>query len=141
MRSRLWGTQGNDLSYNLGCWSSLCLELSQAPPLKNSFCPRHYTHVGLPPFCCAQDGAECAVYLTINPPKCSERKKGIKFPLFCFFFTTVGLHCDPGASLNREHRLYSAWAQLPHSMQDLSSPTRAQTCIPRIGRIINHWTP
>ena len=54
---------------------------------------------------------------------------------------TVGLHCDPGASLNREHRLYSAWAQLPHSMQDLSSPTRAQTCIPRIGRIINHWTP
>ena len=27
-------------------------------------------------------------------------------------------------------------------MQDLSSPTRDRTCVPRIGRqILNHWTP
>ena len=34
-----------------------------------------------------------------------------------------------------------AWALLPCSMCDLSSPTRDQTCIPCIGRqILRHWT-
>ena len=32
-------------------------------------------------------------------------------------------------------------ASLPHGMRDLSSPTRAQTLVPCIGRrILNHWT-
>ena len=33
------------------------------------------------------------------------------------------------------------WAWLPHSMWDLSSPTRDQTCVPCITRwILNNWT-
>ena len=36
---------------------------------------------------------------------------------------------------------HRAWAQLFHSMWDLSSPTRDQTCISCIARqILNHWT-
>ena len=40
-------------------------------------------------------------------------------------------------------RLFSCgmWAQLPHGMWDLSSPTRDQIHVPCIGRqILNHWT-
>ena len=35
----------------------------------------------------------------------------------------------------------STWAELVHSMWDLSSPTRDQTCVPCIAKqIFNHWT-
>ena len=37
--------------------------------------------------------------------------------------------------------LQSLWAQQPHSIWDLSSPTRDRTCILCIGKwILNHWT-
>ena len=48
---------------------------------------------------------------------------------FCFFLWTVlGLSCE-------------LQAQLPHSMWDLPSATRDQTCVHHIGRqILNCWT-
>ena len=71
--------------------------------------------------------------------------------LFILFLAASSLKLRHAGSFIVMCRLFSncgAWTQwcgmrasLPHSMWDLSSPTRGWTCVPCIGRqILNHWT-
>ena len=76
-------------------------------------------------FCCDVQAPRCGVWPSLL--------------LWCAGFSLLSLR--RAGSRVRGLCSCGSRAQLPHSMWDLSSPTRDQTCVPHITRwTLHHWT-